>query len=109
MELAPQIQNHRTAMQSSSIQPVTNRILVDLQDPTGRPERISFRQGAYGCLEKRRIAFQTIVGSGVTQGHTTPTTFTECLRLTMTGAIFDHFARSKRNTIVSTPFVRTIE
>ena len=52
---------------------------------------------------------RTKVGSGVVQGHTTPTTLTECLRLTITGAIFDHFALSKRDTIVSTVFVGTIK
>lgn len=92
MQWAPQAENDRTTMQHSSIQPITDRILVALQDATGGAEEISFQQGAPGGLENQRVAFQTVVGRAIIQGYTAPTTLTKCLGLAMVRAILDHFA-----------------
>src|SRR3989304_259051 len=109
MQLAPQVENDRTAMESGSLQPIADRIFVDLQDATGRPQGISFGKGAHRRLENRWVALQAIVGGGVAQGHTAPATFAKRFRLTITATVFDHFALLKGRTIVSTSFVRAIK
>jgi hypothetical protein len=96
-------------MKSSSVQPIANRIFINLQDSARRSDGISFRQCAHSGLENQRIALQTIVGSAVIHGDTAPTTLTKRLGLTVIRAIFDHFAWLKRNSIVFTALVRTIE
>ena len=109
MQLVPQVENDRTTMVGSSIQPITNGIFVNLQDTTGCSNGISFGQGTDGHLENHWFAFQTIVGGGITQGDTPVTSLTQSLRLTITGTIFDHPALPKGNTVVFTAFVRTIK
>jgi hypothetical protein len=96
-------------MKRSTVQPIANRIFIDLQDAASRPDGISFCQSAHGGLENQRIALQTIVSRAVIQGHTAPTPLTKRLGPTMIRAIFDHFAWLKGNSIVFTAFVWTIE
>ena len=84
MQVTPKVQRDGTAMQSGAIQPIAYRVFVNLHDTTRGPDGISFRQSAHRRLEKSRVAFQTLVGGRITQGHTASTTSTKSLQLAMT-------------------------
>ena len=63
---------------------IAYRVFVHLHETTRGPDGISFRQSAHRRLKKSRVAFQTIVGGRITQGHTASTTSTKSLQLAMT-------------------------
>jgi hypothetical protein len=51
MEISPQVEHDQAAVLRGSIQPCTNRVFIDLDDPCRRPDRISFRQCPHRCLK----------------------------------------------------------
>jgi hypothetical protein len=70
-------------MLGSTIEPSTYGILINLDDPRRRPDRITFCQGANGQFKQRRVMLQIKIGRSVCQGDATPTGATQGLALTL--------------------------
>src|SRR5262245_30259005 len=96
-------------MVSGAIEPGTYSILIDLEDPRGRPDRMAFRQGANGQFKQRRIMRQIDIGRSVCPGDGTPTCATQGLALAPRGPILDHPALAKAHAVKQTGRIWTIQ
>ena len=56
-----------------------------------------------------RLAFQTVVGCRITQGHTAPAAFAQRLRLAMAVAVLDQLALSERKAVARAVLVGAVE
>jgi len=45
-QLVPHIQQNESTMLGGAIEPGTHGIVINLDDPCGRPDRMAFREGA---------------------------------------------------------------
>jgi hypothetical protein len=72
-----------------AIEPVAGCIFVDLDNPSGRTQRIAFGQRADRSLENRLVGIQIPVGRAVANTHTLATSAALWLFLSVTAAIFN--------------------
>jgi hypothetical protein len=83
----PKIEHHQTTLSSGAIEPVTDRVFVNLDDAPGRADGISFRQGAHGQLENSGVGVQFVVRSGVSQSDSPTTSFAQGLLFAVTRSV----------------------
>jgi hypothetical protein len=102
-------QHHPATLVGGPVQPRTNRIFVDLDDPCRALEGISLRQGAHRQFKKGRIGFEITVGGSVGQGHSPPARTTQRLLFPVTGAIFDQQPLTEGPTVVVTGTIGAVK
>src|SRR5262249_14694424 len=84
-QVLPQREHKEPAMNGRAVQPRAGRIFVDLDNPAGRAQRISFGQGTYGSFEKLWWSIEFKIGSASVQGDAPSTGTTQSLFLTTCG------------------------
>ena len=102
-------QYYQATMLSGPVQPGTDRIVVDLDDPCRTLDGISLRQDAHRQLKKGRIGFEIKIGGSVGQGHSPPARTTQRLLFPVTGTIFDQQPLTKGPTVVVTGTIGAVE
>jgi hypothetical protein len=105
----PQIQQEVATMTGGPIQPGTDRILVNVDDPCGTAQRISFGQGANRDVKNGWVGFQLKIGCPIPQHHTLTTGPTDRLFVAATGAIFDQQALPPLDAIQAASRIRTVQ
>jgi hypothetical protein len=96
-------------MVRGAIEPGTDSILINLDDPRGGPERMAFRSGAHSQFKQRRIMLHIERGRSVCQGDATPTGATQGLALAPRGPILDQPALAKAHTVKRTDRIWAIQ
>jgi len=109
MQVSPKVQHDQATMLSGTVQPVTSRVFVDLDNTACGPEGISLRQSPHPGLENDRVSVQLVVSGAIAYRHTAPTGLAQGLRLAVTGAVLDQNALVERNPMASTLVIRAIE
>jgi hypothetical protein len=107
-QLLPQKKHDEPTRLSSTIEPSTYSILINLDDPRRCPDRITFCQGANGQFKQRRVMLQIKIGCSVCQGDATPTSATPSLALSPRGPILDQPALAKAHAVKRTDRIWTI-
>jgi hypothetical protein len=108
-QILPQIEHEQSAVVGGPLQPRTRRILIDLDNPSGAAQGISFGQCPHGRLENRRFGIQFEIGGSIIQRHTPPAGPTQCLFLAARGAIFDQQPSAKGLPVIATVAIGTVE
>ncbi len=91
------------------MQPLTGRVFIDLDNPSGGTQRISFRECANRHLKMGRLGIKIKVGGSIGQGHGAPAAATASLLLTTGRAIFDQQTGMKGAAVIATESIWTIE
>jgi hypothetical protein len=107
--LLPHIQSYQPTLLGGALEPGTHGILVNLDDPRGRPERMAFRSGANGQFKQRRVMLHIDLRGTVGQGHATPTRATQSLALAPCGPMLDQPALAKAHAVKRTDRMWTLE
>src|SRR6266542_4057059 len=87
----------------------TDSIFIDLDNPRGTTNRISFRQRADRKLENGRLSIQIEVGRAVGQCGPSATSATPGLRMAMTAAVLHQHGLPKGQAVVAAVPIRAVK
>ena len=109
MQIVPERQHNHAAVTSSAREPGADGVLTHLDDPPGRTQRITFRQGADRKLENRPLGLQAIIGCGVTQDDTRSARFTHRSPSSAAAAVLGQASVAKRLAVLATVAVGAVQ
>jgi hypothetical protein len=69
----PKVEDRQSALGGCAIQPIADRVFVDLNDVASRADGIFFRQSAHGQLKNSRISAQFVIFSRVSRSDSSIT------------------------------------
>lgn len=98
-QLWPPITHDQPTLRGGAIEPGPYGILINLDNPRGRPDRMACRSGATGQFPQRRVMRHIESGCSVRPGDATPTRATQGLALAPRGPILDQPALAKAHAV----------